>query len=1102
MDMSPPPSPPVQTQSRFQESLEAFHRAVGFQAWLANEQAAIPPFPHEADPDTQASYLIALEAYWNGPTASTDGREARRHALAGHFADAARALAVLAHQDGRLDAIELASIRSITSTGAPSLPPGVTVHELMFNDTAYAGVLLLPHEHDGGRTLVFSPDRGWESFPRLVDAYAELERRARLALVHTAELAGIAGIARQHLGSIGPDPFVSSRGITGDPFTTLVDRTIRMQKDKLRQAWFEYTLEDDASVRARVLADTVFDALRLERTFDVEAMLASRHAALLTALNEQRLERVPMGVATDWREANGSYQETLRSIAEREAAAGLQPATDLRAYASQTLAGRLRALGITEDPADILVRMDRSTDAAARLASLQSLFEGPASVQVRLVDLAYQNIAAFDQVRLSASASDGSPVIVLDDARIRSLIRDLDLPTRYRGYVENTYRSGDDAALRRIHSTELQQAHMRLLATEARLSYYLDDNPRSFRPDHAERGYRWVEAALAHPSPEGRARVEGHEIVVRQVTYLDTPLRDILMFGARHVESVQSIVLYTPDAPDGITFREFDDKAEAGRRFFYHPAFREYLLDRLPADYARVLPNGHSREFAGDHLAHWVLGASTTSGYTRTAARFEEREVESDFLIAGYELDVQSGLRNMQVFARSAEQADWAWLRGQRPGTLINQIVTDVLKGVITAPSRAAQASWRLYDNVKAGDYPEAVVDFADFYNASLSTALPVYALSSASAAHVIAGARFRAGMRLVEASPAVQPTVVFEPRFMARNLRKIGQANREGIYTIGGKTYIEHHDALYRVVHDNDIASWRLTRPEMGTAFRGPAIQRTATGTWSYHRVGLRGGSGRVQPDGTGRLPDLYDELQAQVEMAFPDAFERDFVAARMRFERTPYAGRVEGYMPPTISEAQRMRWTGAMERARAQIARRRALPRAGTSEVALRLTHTPDAVGGLHPVLRAQAPADLWYYGKLPFKESDLVRHRGNLGYSKEMAELSVRYVGDGNYGVRVTTVPPTAPISDIRRAMGAPDLTRATTFSVRIDPASLYEPMSGIWRNRYWLGGDRPLAELLTPVAGPGNVFFARPGSGSRLALGMGQFQVENTLPPASP
>jgi len=468
----------------------------------------------------------------------------------------------------------------------------------------------------------------------------------------------------------------------------------------------------------------------------------------------------------------------------------------------------------------------------------------------------------------------------------------------------------------------------------------------------------------------------------------------------------------------------------------------------------------------------------------------------------------------MQTFTRSAEDANWQWLRAQVGGTLLNHIVVDALNGIVTAPSRAAQAAWRLYDNVKAADYSEAVVDFADFYNASLSAALPVYALSSTSVAHAMAGARFRSGTRLVEAGPAVQPAVVFEPRFVAKNVRKSGQANREGIYTIDGKTYVEHGDQLFRVVHDSDIASWRLMRPDAGTSFRGPAIQRTATGTWSYHRVGLRGGSGRGHASGTERLPDLYDDFQAQIEAAFPDAVEREFVAARMRFERTPYVGRVEGYVPPTISTGQRSRWTTAIERAREQTALRRSQPETSAAAVPLDLTGRPSGApgsagtgtsrgaGAFQSVAQAHAPTDLWYYGKAPFKESDLYRPRGKLGYSKEMAELKGSYVTADVQGVRVTTVPPTAPIGQIRHAMGMPDLTRGSTFSVRIDPASLYEPMSGIWRQRYWLAGEGPLAELLTPTGGPGNTFIVRPMNGSRLPLGIGQFQVENSLPPASP
>lgn len=1091
MDITPPQAPPAQVQSIHQEASNAFDRLVGLQAWLATEQAGMPGLPETAGPETLSPYLVAVDAYWNSPPMGGTAGSSRRAALAGRLADAARDLAVLACEDGRLDENAMALVRSITSADGASPPPGTTVRELMFGPNAYAGALLIQDERVPERTLVFSHDRGWESFPRLRDAHAELERRARLALVHASDLPGI---ARQHLASVGPNVFVDSREIGSDPFGTLADRLIAVQRDKLRQAWFEYSLADETTSRAQLFVDTAFRALQLDRAFDVEAILAARHAALLDTFNAQRLEHVPAIVAADWRDASDRYVDTLGQVARRETEAGLRVPMDLPTYASTMLGERLRALGVTQDPSDIQIRIDRSADVGTRLESLQALFEGPTPERIKLIDLAYQNLAPFEPVRLSASASDGTSIANLDDAAIRRLVRDLNLSTRFQAYVESVFRSGSEASVRREDAAALQRAHMRFLAAEARLSYYMDDAPRSFVTDRGERGYHWVRAALDTPTAAGRARVEGHEIVVRQITYLGTPLRDILAFGVRQPGSVASIVLYTPDAPDGITFREFSDRAEAGRRFFYHPSFREYLLDRLPADYGRVLANGATRQFAGDNLANWVLGSSTAAAYTRTQAPFDEREVSDDFLEAAYEVDVQLGLRNAQAFTRSAEDAHWAWLVERLRTATTHRIVEDAIKGVVTAPARAAQAAWRIYDDIKAGDSAEAVVDFAEFYNTSLSAALPVYALSSSSVGHAIAGARFRVAGRLVEARPAVRPVVVFEPRFVARNIRKSGQANAEGIFTIGGKTYIEHNGQLYRVIHDSDYASWRLTRPDAGPAFRGPAIQRTSTGTWAYRRVGLRGGSGRGQAGSPEPLPDLYDAYQAEIELAFPDPVERELVAARMRVERAPEVG--AQVTAPLISAEQRIRWEAALNQARWHQLLMTSQP--GTSAAAAPLDLTT-RFGGLRPVLRAQAPADLWYYGKMPFKESDLRRHRGNQGYDRDSAELSVRSIYPSVHGVRVTTVPPTASIEQIRQAMGVPDLVRGTTFSVRIDPNSLYEPISSSWNRIYPFAGQQPLADLLAPNTGLQNVFFARPSYGTSLKLGSGQFDVVNTLPP---
>lgn len=1098
--MTPPQAPPAHTQTIYQEASDAFDRMVGFQAWLATEHAAIPALPDAIDPGALAPYLSALDAHWTAAPADVTQGASRRTAVSSRIAAAARDLAVLGHHDGHLDEASLALVRSVTS-GAPA-PAGVTVREVLFGTVTYAGILLVEDERASGRVLAFSQDRGWESFPRRLDAHAEIERRARVALVRVPDLRGI---ARQDLESIGPGPFVDSREIAGNPFDAFVARLIDVQADKLRQAWFEYSLADGGEARERTFADAAHDALRPDHVFNVEAVLAVRHATLLQVFNEQRLRRVPEAVAAGWRAAEDEYASVIGSLGTRESAANLPVVMDLATYASDAIGERLRAMGITHAPADIMVQVDRSSDVTARLESLQALFEGPAPESIRLLDLAYQNIAAFDPVRLSASAGDGTPIARLGDTEIRSLVRGLDLSSRYRAYVDATFRSGSDAPMRRAHAASFQLAHMRLLAAEARLSYYLDDAPRSFLTDRAERGFRWVQAALDAPAAAGRARVEGHDVVVWQPTYLGTPLREILTFGVRHPGSVASVVLYTPGAPDGITFREFADRAEAGRKFFYQPMFREYLLDRLPAEYARMLPNGSSREFAGDNLANWVLGAPSATAYTRTQAPFEEREVSGDFLSAAYDVDVQSGLRNLQTFTRSAEQAQWTWLVGRLGTTVTDKLVEDAIKGVVTAPARAAQAAWRLYDNVKAGDHAQAAVDFAEFYNASIVAALPVHAMGSSAVAHGIARARFRVAGRLVDTRSAARSTVVFEPRFIARNVRKTGAADREGIFTIEGKSYIEHDGTLYRVAHDADYATWRLSRPEAGNAFRGPAIQRTPEGHWTYRQVGLRGGSGRGAAGSSERLPDLYDELQAEIDAAFPDPGERELVSTRMRFERAPWNGAAMP-PPPLVSPGQRVRWADALNRARVRQVARVARPGPSAPAVAV------DLRAPYREIAQAQAPADLWYYDNRPFQTSGLERHRGvygdmyattTRGYSNDVANISAGLIERDMYGIRLTTVPPTASIQRINEAMGVNHITRYQAFAVRVDPRSLYEPLAEIVQRRWHGGWQGRNAALLTPTSGPANVFIARPMGGGPLRLGRGQFEVHNSLPPeASP
>jgi len=1052
MDMLPPQAPPAQTQTVYHEAERSFDRLVATQAWLATEHASLPTLSDVPDGNDAQRLLAELDRWWHAaPSDPTDGAS-RRAAFAARIAAAANDLAILRHQDGTLDDHDRALVRTVT-TATSGVPAGVTVSEALFDGTPYAGVLLIEDGAADGHVLVFSASLGWERFDARDVALDTLESRARRALVATADLPGI---ARQRLVGIDAQAFVASRIADADPFATFVDRAIAAQRDKIEQARFMHALAAGGTGgTATDMADAVTDALRSDYLFDPAGALAQRQMSLAEAMNEQRLSRVPAAVAADWRAASDRYEATLAHLAAQPAPA---PAQGLQAFALDALRARLHAIGVTQDPADIDIEVENYHAVLPR--AVVDFFAGGKPPTLALVDLAYRNIGDKDPVRLRAVDRQGQPIARLDDAALRRIVREIDLHQRYPAYLDRMLRTGEAADARRAWSVDAQIAQIRLLANEARLSYFLPGLPRSFRPDHAYRGYQWVNAVLNAPAASGRARVEGHPIVVSQLTFRGVEVRDVFMIGVRNPQSVSTVLLYTPDAPDGVTFREFDDRQHAARAFLYAPAFREYLLDRLPMEHARFRANG-TRDFAGDRLANWVLGSSNAS-YTFTPEPFGEREVSGDIFKAMYETDIRLGQRNARWLTTGSLDAQSRWEQAFQQRMVAS--VFDVVKDVVTAPVHSAAAGWRLYDSIKAGDTRQAYVDFTAFYVASLWAAPVVQPFTRAMPGRGFVAGRFRAADTLVDARAAAPQKVVFEPQYRAPNVKRVGEAGDDGVHTIGGKTYIEHDGSLYGVRFDADYGTWRLRRPEAGSHAWGPAVVRTPMGGWAFQRVGLRGGSGRAGPS-TARQADLFDDYLDEAERAFPEPVEREQVAARMRAELA------DGPPAPPITAAQRLRWTEAAQRARDRIAARGPFGYGVFKPVELDLT--PRDIPGMRRILAEDVPRTLYYYDRLPYKRSRLVRpmHATNKGFLNTQGHINTQLVADGVPGVRVTSVPPTAPYEQINAGMGfvGRGAGRSHTFAVTMDTYHMVRP---------YTESPRPRVEVYAPIDGPAGTYYLMP------------------------
>ncbi|HEY4291669.1 dermonecrotic toxin domain-containing protein [Luteibacter sp.] len=859
--MLPPQAPPAHVSHANQAAIDSLQRLADTQRWLARQQDALPDLPPAVD--GRNAFLDELDAFWEASIEHAPGKPlvSRRQAFALRLAQTIRDDAALRGNDGTLADAAVELIGAIALHPGGPLPGHLHARELLFGAVPYAGALVLQDDRQPERILLFTVEAGWQVFDSLDILYRDVELQMRAQLVHRDELPGIAS---HDIETVIGTHFLDTRPIDRDIFDTLARRLGARMRERALLAWnLASTLEE--------LHEALHPALDLHALLDVHAIVRHRDLALAARLAEERLAGQPAKVADHWRRAATDYRDSWIGADHPDLRAPLS----LAAFANDALATALRKRGIDVPPHELRVRLTRRT----LENPVATAISGFSFEDMSLAELAFRNIGALPAESLSVVYADGSPRPGVPAQALRDIVRDLDLPNGYARHLDDALGKSPAGLAQRKAINDVQSARMRLEAADARLSFYDTSEPRSFLPDREERGFLWAQAVLDHPYPAGRARIGGHEIVVHQLTYGGAPLAGVFLLSARQSEAVSRVVLYTPDAPDGIAFREFGDRAELTRDFIVNPSFKTYLLDRLPAAFTEfdALGQRHFKltRLNGNRTPSWVfsLPQCAPTRCTELAERFQEREVATSFLDAGYDTAIALAKRNANDLTRSTLAADtsgawdvfWGW-------NLPVQVGKELVTGMVQSIPRAANSAWRVYDDVKAGDATGAFLAFVDGYTSALNV-LPFYTQVPA-----LAGARVRVATgssRLAtNARPVPAPDTLFESRFLARGVTAPAREPALGVFTMGADRYIRQAGKLYQVRFDSAINGWRLTRPNvLDTHFTGPAIERLANGQWHFRKVGLSGGSGRPQlhetvrilRDGTPRNPAVAALTVAQ---------------------------------------------------------------------------------------------------------------------------------------------------------------------------------------------------------------------------------------------
>lgn len=846
MDMLPPDTPVTSQHGATREADiagGALRRLASTHTTLIEWQAQAPHLP-EVTNGSLEPLLLESDMFWS------QYEDPLGQAIANIMRDEATLRAV----DGTLDVIDADVARRAADGFDNAKAHGLHLHEVMLGDHALSAALVAHADTAPGRYLRFLPGLGWEAFPSLDLLTEDTRRRFFERGIDADAVHGVAPddfIQARHVGTVALRPLGSH------PFRTVAQRVFAVQRAQLAQAWDDYHLDADLPGSASRFADRARAYLDLAGRIGVPSLLQARDSRLRQLAQEERLERVPLAVAQAWREASDAYANLALTAAALRTEVATDGVESLASFTDSELSKRLQALGVNDAPADLIVEITHDTTPGS-YEHLKEIASGPTVVRQSLRELAWRGVSAADPVRLRLYRSDGdalsAPVPAMS---VTTLIREANVPDRYRRHLEDHFRATARGELVRAIDIEVDASRMRAEAAEARLSYYLPDEPRAFRDDHAERGFRWVTAALDARISVRRRKVENHEVVVKQFTYKGIPLRDVFLFGARQPGSVPGVVLYTPGAPDGRTFREFDDRQAAARGFLYAPAFREYLLDRLPVAFAERDANGVTRHFTGGRVANWVLGRASTDAYTPTEEPFDERELSGDFLAVGYDTMVDQQIHDTYSLQRDARRWSFNAIATHPLGGLL----ADAAWATLSAPMRARQAFDRFYDSVKAGDHIEAYLAFADAYTSALDIATPPWLAGRVRVPLI----RPAAGKAPVRASfELATPAPRFESQFEAAGVVLRGAPDAHDVYSVAGQRYIQQGSKVYAVRYDAAFDTWRLQPQHRANTAWGPAIRHGDAGGWVYNDVGLAGGAGRRLRDRFRRILHLGDDAPA----------------------------------------------------------------------------------------------------------------------------------------------------------------------------------------------------------------------------------------------
>lgn len=702
-----------------------------------------------------------------------------------------------------------------------------------------------------GLVLLCSPGNGLEAF----DSLASLDRELHQRLNHPVQFTQLSALMTQehqpHALALHHEAKTSGQfeyvEWLDSPFShSLEDQCLKLHED-FATAVARYQTHTAQTESAR-LAESLDRVTDLVRALDTERVLVARIQKRAQAQLNIFLDGATDADKQAWRTAMLSYCDGLKGLPESEGLPSLAQFSDktvMRAYSRAQLSALIEAQwGVQADPDEIQVHTRAPEVPLAPFvpgAPAPAPRESGAPLytyrQRSLSELALENVGGLDFnfthfSHLTDKKKQAYTALSVD--QVKDLVRTANIGNRYDVFLKDRLITSPEAIARKSHFARYLALQVRMDAIEAKIA-------GDFLPDHAGRGFNWVQVVLDEPvDSDRRQTVEAHRIMVQSLMLRGARVRGVWLFRTTS-SAVASTVVYTPQAPGGRMFHEYHDERLL-KDFVFSSSWRDYLVSRV--------------ELAQRPRIRGILrgrGSATMVHMPRIADNLFEEAYEA-----------QASFAINDAAAQSTTTGETDLSTAISVGTAAFDLITLVLPIKIMVPiglARSLFSVFRAVDAATLGDRAESahhlVRALGEFTGALIDGA--VAGLTGARAS--------------VPGESGLNPLMALKKN--PADVQALDGWEGKGIYykavgTEGNRQYfLNEHNRWFSILDEGGEKAWRLRDVRKPHRYHHDPIRQGANGRWevgSHPGRGLRGGLSPIEA-----LRTLYPNLsESQARLVF----------------------------------------------------------------------------------------------------------------------------------------------------------------------------------------------------------------------------------------